>query len=204
MAIAVSVFSVYGQGSDTEALRIAISNINQAINSEKTRCSALDMIVTGDFNRHNILWGGIAVSDEGQGEAEPIIEMMTAQGFISLLKCGTVTRDQGGDASTIDLVLVSQGLANLTIYCKINDTDYSSDHLAIVSSFNIEFSTQIQVERLLLKETPWQQIRETVSSLLGTSHSPAGTQEKCDRLIDAVSQAVRAHTPIAKPSPYAK
>ena len=45
----ILLFSVYVQGSDTEALRIAISNIDQAISSEKTRCSALDVIVTGDF-----------------------------------------------------------------------------------------------------------------------------------------------------------
>ena len=190
----ILLFSVYAQGSDTEALRIAISNINQTISSERTRCSALDVIVAGDFNRHDILWGGTAVSDERQGEAEPIIEMMGTQRLINLLKCGAITRDRGGDASTIDLVLVSHGLANSMIYCQFNDTDYGSDHPAIVSSFNIEISTQMQVERLLFKEAPWQQIRETVSSLPGTSHSPAGTQEKCDRLIDAVSQAVQSQS----------
>ena len=129
---------------------------------------------------------------------------MGAQGLISLLKCGTITRDQGGDASTIDLVLVSQNLANTMIHCKINDTDYSSDHLAIISVFDIEISAQMRRERLLFKEAPWQRIREAASNILKTSPLPTGTQEKCDRLIDAVSQAVQAHTPIARPSPYAK
>ena len=101
------------------------------------------MIVAGDFNRHDILWGGTAVSDERQGEAEPIIKMMGTQGLISSLKCGIIIRDQGGDTSTINLVLISQGLANSIIYCKINDTDYGSDHLAIVSSFDIKILTQI-------------------------------------------------------------
>ena len=111
----ILLLSVYVQGSDTEALGLAINKINRVISSEKTRCSVLDVIVAGDFNRHDILWGGTAVSDERQGEAEPIIEMMGAQGLISLLKCGTITRDQGGDASTINLVLVSQSLANTMI-----------------------------------------------------------------------------------------
>ena len=102
------------------------------------------MIVAGDFNQHNILWGGTAVSDERQGEAEPIIKMMGAQGLISLLKYGIITRDQGGDAFIINLVLVSQSLANIIIYYKINDTNYSSDHLAIISAFNIKILTQIR------------------------------------------------------------
>ena len=92
----------------------------------------------------------------------------------------------------------------MTVYCKISDNDDGSDHLTITASFNIEISTQIQVERYLFKETSWQQIRETTSVILGSSPSPARTQEKCDRLVNAVTQAVRAHTLLAKPSPYAK
>ena len=99
------------------------------------------MIVMSDFNQHNILWGGMAVSDERQGEAKPIIKMMGTQGLISSLKYGIITRDQGGDTSIINLVLISQGLANLMIYCKINNTDYGSDHLAIVSLFDIKILT---------------------------------------------------------------
>ena len=57
----------------------------------------LEIIIAGDFNRHNTLWGGNTVSDERQGEAEPIIMMMSEQGLTSLLKRGIIIRDQGGD-----------------------------------------------------------------------------------------------------------
>ena len=89
----ILLLSVYAQGSDTEALRLAISNINQTINRERARSSTIQIIVAGDFNRHDILWGGITVSDTRQGEAEPIIEMMGLHGLSSLLKSGTTTRD---------------------------------------------------------------------------------------------------------------
>ena len=56
----ILLLSVYVHGSDTEALRRAINKINQVISSKKTRCSALGVIVAGDFNRHDILWGGTA------------------------------------------------------------------------------------------------------------------------------------------------
>ena len=64
---------------------------------EKQRVGILEVIIARDFNRHNTLWGGNTVSDERQGEAEPIIIMMSEQGLTSLLKRGVITRDQGGD-----------------------------------------------------------------------------------------------------------
>ena len=201
---AILLISVYVQGSDKEALEFAIRSISQLISSERARCSTLEIVVAGDFNRHDALWGDERVSEESQGAAEPIIEMMGEQGLISLLKSGIITRDQGGDESTIDLMLASQGLANFVIFCKIHDSDHGSDHLAIETRFNLEAPVQTQAERLLFKEVPWQQIREATSKILESSPPPIGTQGKCDRLMDAVSQAVQAHTLKAKPSPYAK
>ena len=104
----VLLMSVYVQGSDPDALELAIQIIKQAISEVKQRNMSTEIIVASDFNRHNILWGGNTASEERQGEAEPIIEMMGEQGLTSLLECGTITRDQGGDESTIDLVLKSR------------------------------------------------------------------------------------------------
>ena len=74
---------MYVQGSDAEALRLAISNINQIIDRERARSSTVQIIVAGDFDRHDNLWGGITASDMRQGEAEPIIEMMGLHGLSS-------------------------------------------------------------------------------------------------------------------------
>ena len=164
----------------------------------------MQIVVAGDFNRRDILWGGAAISGERQGKAKPIIEIMGSHGLSSLLKSGTITRDQGGDASTINLILVSQNLANSVIFCKILNTDHGSDHLAIESSFDLETPFQTPKDRLLFKEAPWQRIRERVSNTLLILPVPTDTQEKCDRLINAVAQAVRIHTLIVKPSPFAK
>ena len=64
---------------------------------EKQRVRILEVIIAGDFNRHNTLWGSNTVSEERQGEAEPIIMMISEQGLTSLLKRGIITRDQGED-----------------------------------------------------------------------------------------------------------
>ena len=84
--LSILLFSVYVQCADPDALQIAVQNISQTILREKQRVGRLEVIVAGDFNRHDALWGGNKVSDERQGEAEPIITMMSEQGLISLLK----------------------------------------------------------------------------------------------------------------------
>ena len=133
----VLLMSVYVQGSDSDALELAIQNIKQAVSEVKQRNTATEIIVAGDFNRHDILWGGNTASEERQGEAEPIIEMMGEQGLTSLLECGTITRDQGGDESTIDLVLTTQGLVRTKVFCKLHDIKHGSDHFAIELSFDL-------------------------------------------------------------------
>ena len=60
----ILLFSVYVQGSDTEALRIIIQKISQIIDGERSKISALEVIIAGDFNRHDVLWGGTRVSNE--------------------------------------------------------------------------------------------------------------------------------------------
>ena len=101
---AILLISVNVQGSDPEALRVAILNINQAIIDVKQRINNLEVIVAGDLNRHGSLWGGEIVLDERQGEAEPIIELMRDQDLTSLLKRGIITRYQGGIGSTTSVM----------------------------------------------------------------------------------------------------
>ena len=125
-------------------------------------------------------------------------------GLVSLLRSGTITRIQGEDKSTINLVLTTHGLANARITCKVHDIVHGSDHVIIKSSFDLLMPKQTHVGRLLFKEAPWPRIQELALSLLKSSPLPDNAQEKCNRLINAVNQAVRSFTPIAKPSPYAK
>ena len=186
----ILLLSVYVQGIDLDALVSSISSINRVVTSVKQRVERLEVVIAGDLNRHDILWGGDAVSDERQGEAEPIIEMMSEQGLSSLLKSGTVTRNQGGDESTIDVIFATQLLTNSVIWCKIHGTNHGSDHYAIESSFDLSLPERVQTERLLFKEAPWNRIREKITELLASSPRAVNTQEKCDRLTGAVLQAV--------------
>ncbi|KAJ5253215.1 hypothetical protein N7489_003625 [Penicillium chrysogenum] len=171
--------------------------------------AVVEVMVVGDFNRHDQLWGGDEVSLGRQGEADPIIDLMNELALSSLLKRGTKTWHGGGQSgdceSTIDLVLASDNLTESMIKCAIHGTEHGSDHRAIETVLDAPWSAPKHQERLLLKNAPWKEINARIASALTATPSGGTVQQKTDRLMTAVSEAVHALTPKAKkPSLHAK
>ncbi|KAH7459282.1 hypothetical protein FOMA001_g20100 [Fusarium oxysporum f. sp. matthiolae] len=126
-----------------------------------------DVILVGDFNRHDTLWGGDEVTGKRQGEAGPIIELMREHGLYSLLPRGTKTLEgSGGRTSTIDLVLASTELADEMTSCGIHPIEHGSDHRAIRTEFDTTPLERTPGDRLLFKNAPWLEIKERVRSKL--------------------------------------
>jgi exonuclease III len=134
----ILVVSVYIESSNTAALPDAINKLNQLIQRARNGTSKrLDIILAGDFNRHDQQWGGDNVSPERQGEADPIIDLMNEHSLESLLPRGTTTWQRGDLESTIDLMLASDELAISVIKCTIHTTEHGSDHRAIETAFDV-------------------------------------------------------------------
>jgi exonuclease III len=200
----VLAVSVYAPGLDTQALRDICDNLQKTIQEMRRKAnSAVELVIVGDFNRHDQLWGGDEVSAEKQGEADLIIDLMNEFSLSSLLRRGTKTWRGGGHETTIDLVLASEELKDAMVKCTLYGTEHGSDHRTIETVFDVSVPIPRPQERLLLKNAPWKEINARIASSIG---SPlAGTvQQKTDRLMAAVSGAVHTLTPKAKPSPYAK
>jgi hypothetical protein len=100
----------------------------------------LDVLLCTDLNRHHVLWGGHrARMDVGRrNEGEPIIDFMQEIGLHSLLPVGTITWEhQSRDlATTVDVVLGSEGIREELEYCRIHTTDYGSDHRPVALSYS--------------------------------------------------------------------
>ena len=63
---------------------------------------------------------------------------METAGLDSWLPPGTVTRDQAGSRSTIDLVLASYSLREQMIACEVNNSVHAdSDHLPILTLLEV-------------------------------------------------------------------
>ncbi|KGO53502.1 hypothetical protein PEX2_061100 [Penicillium expansum] len=173
--------SVYVEGGDTSVLDDACDHLRKAVAKVRRDTGAVvEVMVVGDFNRHDQLWGGDEVSLGRQGEADLIIDLMNEFTLSSLLK-----RDS-------------------MIKCAIHGTEYGSDHRAIETVFDAPWSAPKHQERLLLKNAPWNEINARIASTLTATLSGGTVQQKTDRLMTAVSEAVHALTPKAKPLPHAK
>ncbi|KAG6980291.1 hypothetical protein FocnCong_v009749 [Fusarium oxysporum f. sp. conglutinans] len=123
---------------------------------------------------------------------------------MSLLPRGTKTWNSGDFETTVDLVLASADLASSTVKCMIHGTEHGSDHRAIETDFDVSVPAPQAQNRLLLKNVTWKEINFRVAAELESTPEEGTIQQKTDRLMAVVLEAVRALTPKAKPSPYAK
>lgn len=119
--------------SALEYLRAAITQVGSQTNG------ALELLICGDFNRHDQLWGGDQVcSSPRNGEGAPIIDFMEDFHLQSVLPRGTVTYESAGQRSTIDLILASPRLTEEISGCGPASTAYGHDHLAIEAHFETD------------------------------------------------------------------
>lgn len=201
----ILMVSVYVKGKNTEALtstvRVLHGLIQRFRNGTGTRT---DVVLAGDFNRHDLLWTGDEVAARRQGEAEPIIDLMNEHGLCSLLPRGTKTWQGPDKESTIDLVLVTSELAGEMVTCALHPTDHGSDHSAIQTMFDIAMPERTTMQRLLLKNAPWTLIGARVEDNLRPLPWAVDVQTQTDQLMRVVLEAIHELTPLAQPPPYAK
>ena len=156
----ILVISVYVAPRDPQALRETCDSLRQAVEDVRPGAdTVVEVVITGDFNRHDQVWGGDDVSLERQGEADRIVDLMSNLALSSLLRRGTKTWQGGEYETTIDLVLASEELTASTERCSVHGTDHGSDHRAIETVFDISVPTPKGQERLLLKNAPWKEIQ---------------------------------------------
>ena len=197
----------YTSHSQTLAALQRILHLLQAVIQSTSRQTdtRLDILVVGDFNRHDQLWGGDEVSlRQRQGEANPIVDFIGNFSLQSLLPRGVKTWARNGQESTIDLTFASSELATTLLKCGVYDIEHGSDHRAIETTFDIAPPERVVVQRLLLKNAPWNTIRQRIATGLQGAPIDLGAQAQTDQLMTIVLEAIHALTPKAKPSPYAK
>ncbi|KAK9444805.1 reverse transcriptase [Metarhizium brunneum] len=168
----VFVASVYVGGVETQALTDTCRLLRRIItDTRRGVLQEVDVVISGDFNRHDQLWGGDEVRPAGHGEADEIIDLMAEFSFHSLLLRGKKTW-KGSDSrgriceTTIDLVLASEDLANDLVKCGTHHTEHGSDHSTIKTIFETEVHEPKHQECLLVNNAPWTEINVRIASAL--------------------------------------
>ncbi|KAM5527755.1 zinc knuckle [Fusarium oxysporum f. sp. phaseoli] len=185
----VLIVSVYVPGGDAQALQHTCNALRQVISDVRGQAGRLvDVVVVGGHQPARPAMGGDDISLTRQGEADQIINLM----------------NDGDFETTVDLVLASADLASSTVKCMIHGTEHGSDHRAIETDFDVSVPVPQAQNRLLLKNVTWKEINFRVAAELESTPEEGTIQQKTDRVMAVVLEAVRALTPKAKPSPYAK
>lgn len=98
----VRVASVYVEVGNAAALYATIGLLTEAIHNARRRDGArLRVVVAGDFNCHDQLWGGDEVLPYRQGKGDPIVDFMCEWNLGSLLPRGTKTWQNRRHASRL-------------------------------------------------------------------------------------------------------
>ena len=209
--LAVSAYIPPGRGPEgTRTLLQGLDAIRDA--HRRVRCeygANIDILIVGDFNRHDQLWGGNQVATQArQGEAEPIVFLRADWGLTSLLRRGTTTYEEGPRRSTVDLVLASTELSGRVARCRIHPVEHGSDHRAIETTFRGQGEPAPSPRaRFLFREAPWADINRTLKDLeteVIDIESCSELNAVVGRLTNKVSSAIHQLTPVARPCPHRK
>ena len=134
--------SINNRTLDNTRLEKRISFLYDAFCQKRLTKPHLELILTGDFNRWDVLWGGDEiVSHSRQGQGQPIINHLANLDPHFLLPRGTIiytgaTRLKNA-ASTVDLIFSNTRLDEDQILCTTLDIDYRSDYEAIHTVFTM-------------------------------------------------------------------
>ncbi|MGH2507601.1 MAG: endonuclease/exonuclease/phosphatase family protein, partial [Ktedonobacteraceae bacterium] len=170
----------------------------------------LYLIVAGDFNRHDRLWGGSQANIIREGEAEPILNFIVRNQLHSTLPKGTITYENEGSnqRSTIDLMFVSKALANRIMSCQPHHTDHGSDHKAIATCVDSQQPIRpLDSKRRTYHMADWEQIRGALKPrLIHLRPIESATQldQYAEDLNNVVQDTIQDNIPPSKPMPYAK
>lgn len=184
---------------------ILLTNSSRCLSllQEKIVLSLLEeYVILGDFNFHHPVWGEIEAKSDSNSET--LLALVKQYGLHLLLKTGTITYNEGGHQSTIDLIFASTAISECLIICKIpNDSEYGSDHRPILSVFNLETINQTIEPRRQFKETDVKVLQEIiVDNSAQISDFPLQTPNNIDicleLLIAAINKSIVASTPLRK------
>jgi hypothetical protein len=211
LVVAISIYVEKKSSAADMELAEAIRKIDEVIQkARRAVMEPVEILMTGDFNRHDQLWGGDAVATtDRQGEGAPIIEMMADHGLQSLLPRGTATwySASRGYQSTIDLTLASQRLTDRLLKCDTDDTAHGSDHMAIDTEFDLSVSRACDTSRKLWKHAKWEKLKEMVAKEVEAKPTPDDDKNLngyAQYILDLVAGAVHKYVPTSRPSTYAK
>jgi exonuclease III len=170
-------------------------------------------LLMGDFNLHHPAWGGDHVRHTDT-RSDKLLELTDTWLLDLWTEPGTITRDEQGHQSTIDLTWGSMDLTARLAACEVApDVDADSDHLPIRLLLDITTPPPQAPKRRNWKAMDAQKLCEFVAANMDPNrwsesgpqamNTPNQINTATEHLIEIVQQAIAHSTPWARPSKWA-
>jgi ribonuclease HI len=211
---AILVFSVYvppigsTRRSAEEEMQSVLTAIQTTLN-EQGPADNMGVIIAGDFNRQDPLWGGDLIRPHLVGDAASLIAFMQEHRLQSHLRRGTPTYwsvNKPGSRTTLDLTL--SNIVNQFTKCELYPQSYGSDHRALYSEWNLEVETKAgRPLRKMYDRTDWIKVGQTIQGALtpiGAIQSREQLDSAVEQLVSTTAVTVNKLTPTARACPYSK
>lgn len=190
----VKVHNIYNPDQRAENRRSVLPQLRRVLDSARQT----EQILIGDFNLHHELWGGSHVP-RTEAEAEDLVEIMEDYNLTNTLAPGTITYEEGGRQTTIDLCLVTLGLVDRVIRCEVDRSlDHDSDHLPIVTSLDMSPKLLSRGPSRDWKSIDEKRFRSAVLGKLPPQRRPR-TRSALDRYVGEIVAALKSAIETAVP-----
>ncbi|KAI9043120.1 uncharacterized protein KD926_004623 [Aspergillus affinis] len=164
------------------------------------------VLLLGDFNLHHPAWGGKNAARDTL--SNQLLDLSDGRCLDLWLKPGTITRDEAGAKTTIDLVLGSQDLTPRLVTCEVTEKIHAdSDHLPIRTLIDIQTKTPEAQRRRNWKACKVKELQTFVDLNLYSKAFPLENKQHIELamefLIETVNQGIATSTPWARSSKWA-
>lgn len=201
----IQIHNIYNLTPTITHLQGSIPLLEKALSVERGG----EHVILGDFNFHHPAWGSIHISITNRN-LEDYLSVVKKYGLQLLLKKGTITYEEAGHQSTINLVFASSFISESLISCKvIKEIDYGSDHYPIISRLNLQIIQREEQLRRQFKKTDILKLRAAINKKISDlSRHDLDSKEKIDKEVQAlfsiIQEAIEVSAPLVKISPRSK
>jgi len=179
-----------GHEIDEQELHTRLQEVQEVIIRECSDNPDLEIFIAGDFNRHDIVWGGNEVAlGTRQGEGGRILDFIEENNLQLLTQRGVPTWERNESTSTIDLTMASERLFEDRDTCQPFKNEYGSDHRAIHTAISMgDVIEDPTAPRYLLQKADWKAIRDKIRQHLADIPFPTDDLEAMQSYIQEVTQ----------------
>ncbi|KJK84818.1 hypothetical protein H633G_11388 [Metarhizium anisopliae BRIP 53284] len=202
-AAEIKIHNIYNPNHTVENRQSVLSQLRRVLESAQQA----EQIVLGDFNLHHEMWGGPNIP-KTEAEAEDLVDIMEDYSLTSTLIPGTITYEEGERQATIDLCLVTVGLADRVIRSEVDrDFDHDSDHLPVVTSFDLSVKQLSREPRKNWKSIDEKKFKSVVLRNLPPLRRPrtrSALDQYAGEIVAALQNAIETAVPQRIWSPKAR